>query len=510
MLRLMTIFALCATGALGQIIEVKAIDGEGEVCPLEEVVISEPPDGATIYLGADAGPTDIPVQAQVSCIADTEKVEFFVKRPADTSALSLGSAFASPFTVILQDILPSATPQAFTFTAEATPKADEENTITGTSVLNIVQVSTTQDADSNSLPDDPFATLDAVGDRWVSSGSFSGATAKLISAALVVYGDDAKQSSGGAVTITLSPPGGTGQVVELSVPRSAVADDEVGVVIVQAAVDLGSLAGTVEAGNFAREPSGRIEEDGIYAAVSVIVSDDDGRTFTQAPAARLASNPIKLAISGLELDDTREYVVAQHVSTIADTTGGIQLRHATGTWRQPAVQALDEATGRFTADLSSFGVSTVYFLVDDSGACGDGGCPSTLLWIELLMGLAFFILSLADGGVGGGDGPCFIATAAYGTPMAGEIEVLRGFRDGYLLDSGVGTAFVDAYYRLSPTVADWVAQSSTLAALVRLILAPVLFAVQHPLGMLGLLAAGLLVAVMSLPRFRKPRLGGVL
>ena len=36
-------------------------------------------------------------------------------------------------------------------------------------------------------------------------------------------------------------------------------------------------------------------------------------------------------------------------------------------------------------------------------------------------------------------GGCFIATAAYGTPMAGDIEILRQFRDEYLLTNPVGT-----------------------------------------------------------------------
>lgn len=79
---------------------------------------------------------------------------------------------------------------------------------------------------------------------------------------------------------------------------------------------------------------------------------------------------------------------------------------------------------------------------------------------------------------GGGGGSCFIATAAYGTPLAPELDVLRGLRDQRLLTNAVGTAAVDAYYRLSPALADRVARAPGLAALTRALLVPVLFAAK--------------------------------
>ena len=94
-----------------------------------------------------------------------------------------------------------------------------------------------------------------------------------------------------------------------------------------------------------------------------------------------------------------------------------------------------------------------------------------------LLGLLVALIGLFAGGDsgGGGGGPCFIATAAYGTPLAGEIDTLRAVRDTYLLDSAIGSAFVDAYYHVSPVVADQVAASPVLAAVVRGILIPVIF-----------------------------------
>ncbi len=69
-------------------------------------------------------------------------------------------------------------------------------------------------------------------------------------------------------------------------------------------------------------------------------------------------------------------------------------------------------------------------------------------------------------------GGCFIATAAYGTPMADEIEILREFRDGYLLTSSLGTSFVNFYYAMSPPIADFISQHPRLKPLVRTGLVP--------------------------------------
>ena len=71
------------------------------------------------------------------------------------------------------------------------------------------------------------------------------------------------------------------------------------------------------------------------------------------------------------------------------------------------------------------------------------------------------------GGGGGGGGGCFIATAAYGTPLELEIEALRIVRDSHLLTNSVGAAFSDAYYRVSPPIANWVAQNAVARHAVR-------------------------------------------
>ena len=67
---------------------------------------------------------------------------------------------------------------------------------------------------------------------------------------------------------------------------------------------------------------------------------------------------------------------------------------------------------------------------------------------------------------------CFIATAAYGTPMAEEIQILREYRDEYLLTNPLGHALVDIYYRVSPPTAEFIIEHPSLKPMVRAGLLP--------------------------------------
>jgi hypothetical protein len=71
-----------------------------------------------------------------------------------------------------------------------------------------------------------------------------------------------------------------------------------------------------------------------------------------------------------------------------------------------------------------------------------------------------------------GGGSCFIATAAYGSPLASHIKVLSKFRDHFLLTNGIGKRFVRFYYTYSPPVADFIEKHDSLRVMVRLGLIP--------------------------------------
>ena len=62
---------------------------------------------------------------------------------------------------------------------------------------------------------------------------------------------------------------------------------------------------------------------------------------------------------------------------------------------------------------------------------------------------------------------CFIATAAYGTPLANEISVLRVWRDTRLEPAITGRAIIRLYYAVSPPIAHLVWHHKLLRRVVR-------------------------------------------
>lgn len=69
---------------------------------------------------------------------------------------------------------------------------------------------------------------------------------------------------------------------------------------------------------------------------------------------------------------------------------------------------------------------------------------------------------------------CFIATAAYGTSLGRDLDVLRRFRDEKLPDD-----LVDLYYRYSPHVAKVISRSRVMRWMVRQPLKVIVWILSH-------------------------------
>ena len=67
---------------------------------------------------------------------------------------------------------------------------------------------------------------------------------------------------------------------------------------------------------------------------------------------------------------------------------------------------------------------------------------------------------------------CFIATAAYGSPIDPHVKILRKFRDNYLMTNYWGRKFVCFYYAHSPVIATHISSHESLKAMTRIGLLP--------------------------------------
>jgi hypothetical protein len=124
-------------------------------------------------------------------------------------------------------------------------------------------------------------------------------------------------------------------------------------------------------------------------------------------------------------------------------------------------------------------------------------------------GIASGESSFSHSSLGSNDRGCFIATAAFGSKYEKHVQVLRRFRNLYLIPNRIGRAFVKGYYRYSPPLADFIGKHDILRTLVRWGLVP-LIAVSWMLLQFGsgptLLLIGLIFSGSIIIGYRKIRL----
>lgn len=90
-------------------------------------------------------------------------------------------------------------------------------------------------------------------------------------------------------------------------------------------------------------------------------------------------------------------------------------------------------------------------------------------------GEKFAISSVPSNDDGGG---CLVATAAFGSELAPQVQLLRELRDDTVMHTQSGaafmTAFNSAYYSFAPTVADWERQNPYFKEIVRAAITPLI------------------------------------
>jgi len=139
-----------------------------------------------------------------------------------------------------------------------------------------------------------------------------------------------------------------------------------------------------------------------------------------------------------------------------------------------------ESNNPITINIDSNKSITANFSKTDTGDDGDGD---------------------DDGGGGGGGGGCFVATAAYGSPLHPFVKVLREFRDKYLMPSSVGRKFVNLYYKYSPFASNFIAKYKPLKVIVRVHLLPVIVFCYSMVQLGSIMTALIFSSIFVLPIF---------
>ncbi len=117
---------------------------------------------------------------------------------------------------------------------------------------------------------------------------------------------------------------------------------------------------------------------------------------------------------------------------------------------------------------------TTWMLCSDRGVnTTDAGGYSGYMWAKIRANTSPSLADLRGEEFGGyhpeypPTGGCFIATAAYGTDAAKQLDLLREFRDTVLLPNSLGARFLSLYYRTSPPIANSIARHDLLRTAVR-------------------------------------------
>ena len=121
------------------------------------------------------------------------------------------------------------------------------------------------------------------------------------------------------------------------------------------------------------------------------------------------------------------------------------------------------------------------------------------------------IIQSSGGSSGGG---CFIATAAFGSPLAPQVAILREFRDKILVKSSVGRGFIHAYDRYSPALAEIVEKHEAVAVVIRFGLLPLVaysywsIVIGHSITMSLFSGLFFMLLFCGFTKIRKGRKGG--
>ncbi len=285
------------------------------------------------------------------------------------------------------------------------------------------------------------------------------------------------------LTTIVKPAAGAGDVVITSVshetlPRTIPPD---GIPIV------------IEGSGFGTEPTVTIN------ATELIVDSASNTTITATiPGNTVLSEPVVLTVTNPQTGRSGTWTeITLTEAPVGDAPTITRVEPTSGTRDSFPVSVIGT---RFDEPAVYFGATQMPILESSQTrilvAFPTGGLPATgPLDVKVVNTTTSLFATLADGFTYvnyPAEGivpvrPCFVATAAYGSPFETRLATFREFRDRVLLKSAAGASLVNLYYAVSPPIADQIAECPGLAGLVRGVLLPVAWSIESPAVVFGVL-----------------------
>ena len=330
---------------------------ESGACALGAVVVTQPVDGSVIIVAPTVATVPLTLMAETDCHGDTAHVVL------ELDAAYMASPSTAPYTVAVDDVLASGLGE-HTVTATAFHTGTYGGSLADESVFTIMETDGTMDADGNGLPDNPFTTLAGDGDMWQS----------VVDTRLVAVsrweGDGDSESAGMPTVLTIEDPANPGRRVTATVPAGLLAEDEIAMLVVQAAPTLAALMGAEQAALMAAEPAGTLVPGSQYVEVSVLITTDGGATFDEIDNARLAASPIRLTVEGVSVGGS--VTAYSHPTYVdSDATTGLEILAESGAWTTAGITNVQISGATVSMDLVGLSVFAAY--ESEEGEEG-GGC----------------------------------------------------------------------------------------------------------------------------------------
>ena len=194
--------------------------------------------------------------------------------------------------------------------------------------------------------------------------------------------------------------------------------------------------------------------DGFYPAISFLVENAEGKTLAEHMEEKIET------LQNIDLANQLE-ILSEETTIIGDNTA-----HVVNTVGQFLTN-----TGPLSIKYKEITIKTNDKFYTLTYANQEKNFESILPRFNSVLE-TFEVDSKPNGG------GCLIATAAFGSELASQVQQLREIRDSMLLQTKSGSAFMTAfnqlYYSFSPTIADWERQNPIFKEAVKLAITPLI------------------------------------